>query len=52
MARTVIRGATLVTMEAGTGIPSRGDILVDGERIVAVAPPSRRRTRERSMPPA
>ncbi|MGE0253930.1 MAG: amidohydrolase family protein [Alphaproteobacteria bacterium] len=38
MARTVIRGATVVSMDPGTGTLPRGDILVDGERIAAVAP--------------
>ena len=35
--RTLIRGASIVTMDAQGDLP-RGDILVDGERIAAIAP--------------
>ncbi|MFL6694110.1 MAG: amidohydrolase family protein [Ramlibacter sp.] len=37
MARTLVRGATLVTMDPQGDLP-RGDLLVEGERIVAIAP--------------
>jgi cytosine/adenosine deaminase-related metal-dependent hydrolase len=37
MSRTLVRGATLVTMDAQGDLP-RGDLLVEGERIVAIAP--------------
>jgi cytosine/adenosine deaminase-related metal-dependent hydrolase len=37
MTRTLIRGACVVTMDAQGDLPS-GDILVDGDRIVEIAP--------------
>ena len=37
MARTLLRGATLVTMDPQADLP-RGDLLVEGERIAAIAP--------------
>lgn len=36
--RLLIRGATVVTMDAALGDLERGDVLVEGERIRAVAP--------------
>ena len=36
MSRTLIRNATLVSMDPGIGNPLNTDILVDGERIAAV----------------
>src|SRR5271156_1693289 len=38
MNRILLRGATIVTMHPGLGDLSRGAVLVEGERIVAVAP--------------
>lgn len=38
MAKTVIRGATILSLDGRIGDLARGDILVDGERIAAVAP--------------
>lgn len=38
MARTLIRGATVITMDAGLGDFSTGDILVEDDRIAAVGP--------------
>jgi cytosine/adenosine deaminase-related metal-dependent hydrolase len=37
MARTLIRGATILTMDAQGDLPA-GDLLVEGERIAAIAP--------------
>ena len=37
MAGTLIRGATVITMDTQGDLP-RGDILVEGDRIVAIAP--------------
>ncbi|HYF59939.1 MAG TPA: amidohydrolase family protein [Burkholderiaceae bacterium] len=37
-ARTLLRGATIVTMDAATGTLPRGDLLVEGDRIAAIAP--------------
>ena len=36
MARTLIRSATILTMDDRLGDIADGDVLVDGERIVAV----------------
>ena len=38
MARTLIRNAVVVTMDPALGCIDRGDILIDGEKIAAVAP--------------
>jgi cytosine/adenosine deaminase-related metal-dependent hydrolase len=38
MNRILLRGATIVTMHPGLGDLRRGDVLVEGERIAAVAP--------------
>jgi cytosine/adenosine deaminase-related metal-dependent hydrolase len=36
--KTVIRGAAIVTMDDGLGELEKGDILVEGDRIVEIAP--------------
>ncbi|MER6910387.1 amidohydrolase family protein [Streptomyces sp. NPDC000594] len=36
--RTLLTGATVVTMDPRTGILPRGDLLIDGSRIAAVGP--------------
>ena len=38
MNRTLIRGACIVTLDAQLGDLTRGDLLVEGERIVAIGP--------------
>lgn len=38
MARTLIRGGTIVSMDPRIGDLERGDLLVEGERIAAIAP--------------
>ncbi|WP_245777836.1 amidohydrolase family protein [Lentzea xinjiangensis] len=36
--RVLLTGATVVTMDPGLGILPRGDVLIEGDRIAAVAP--------------
>src|SRR4051794_7837382 len=36
MARTLIKGGTVITMDARAGDIARGDVLIDGERIAAI----------------
>jgi 5-methylthioadenosine/S-adenosylhomocysteine deaminase len=38
MARTLIKGGIVITMDARVGDIPRGDVLIDGERIAAVGP--------------
>ena len=38
VARTLIKGATVITMDAGLGVLPVGDVLVEGETITRIAP--------------
>jgi cytosine/adenosine deaminase-related metal-dependent hydrolase len=38
MSRTLIRGATILSMDPAIGDLPRGDLLIEGERIAAIAP--------------
>src|SRR5919204_1902368 len=38
MARMLIKGGSVITMDAGLGDLARGDVLIEDERIAAVAP--------------
>jgi 5-methylthioadenosine/S-adenosylhomocysteine deaminase len=38
MARTLIRNATIISVDPNIGDLQRGDILIDGSKIAAIAP--------------
>ena len=38
MSKTLIRGGTIVSMDPQIGDLPKGDVLIDGERIAAIAP--------------
>jgi 5-methylthioadenosine/S-adenosylhomocysteine deaminase len=48
MRRTLIKGAAIVSMDPAIGDLRKGDTLIEGDRIAAVAPnPCRRGPRQR-----
>ena len=38
MTKTLIKGGQIISMDARVGVLKKGDVLIDGEKIVDVAP--------------